>query len=302
MQPDWKKFEELVAGVQRELAPDASVATNTHLLGRRSQTQRQIDILIEQHVGQFDLRIAIDCKDHKDPVDVKDVEEVIGLIDDIGANKGAIVAANGFTAAAKKRGTDAGLDLYRMVDVADHKWRSYVTVPAVTNNWRFGEYRFKFEWTFHGEVPPPDTGSLPVFRKDGSLIDYASNLVLDRWDDGSIPHTQGEHRDLALATEPTFLQSSHGMFEARITFDISVFEVLHFGQIPLTEVRGFRDEIKDKVITRGFTTGRFDFEIINREWQRIDSIDQLAVKPLITFVVSSRYPRYTPAKPDAETS
>ncbi len=300
MQPDWKKFEKLVAVIQRELTPDASVATNTFLLGRRSQTQRQVDILIERRVAQFDLRIAIDCKDHKDPVDVKDVEEVIGLIDDVGANKGAIVAANGFTAAAKKRGADAGLDLYRLVDVADHKWRSYVTAPAVTRDWRLGEYRFKLQWTGYGAIPFQDIRNTPVLRKDGSLIGYASNLILDRWEDRSIPHVQGEHPDLVLAPEPTFLQSARGLFEAGITFSIRVFEDLRFGQIPLAELRGFRDEVKDEVITNGFTTEGFNFEVIGREWQRIDSLEQLAVKPLIVLTVSSTYPRYAPAKPDAK--
>ena len=79
-------------------------------------------------------RIAIDCKDYKDPVDVKDVEQVICLVEDVDAHKGAIVAANGFTTAARKRGADAGLDLYGLVNVAEHKWRSYVTLPAVTRD------------------------------------------------------------------------------------------------------------------------------------------------------------------------
>ena len=33
----------------------------------------------------------MDCKDYSDPVDVKGVEEFIGLLQDVGANKGGMV-------------------------------------------------------------------------------------------------------------------------------------------------------------------------------------------------------------------
>jgi hypothetical protein len=48
--PDWKKFEQLAAAIQRELAPDARVTENAKLMGK-SGSQRQIDILIEQETG-----------------------------------------------------------------------------------------------------------------------------------------------------------------------------------------------------------------------------------------------------------
>lgn len=298
MQPDWKEFEDLAASIQRELAPEATVTTNAKLPGRRSQAERQVDILVEQRVGQFDLRIAIDCKDHKDPVDVKDVEAVIGLIDDVAVNKGAIIAANGFTPAAKKRGTDAGLDLYRLIDAANHKWRSYVTIPAVTKDCRLGKCNFKIQFTRYGAVEERDLQHMSVIRADGSLIDYGRNLVLDRWEDKSIPHSPGDYHDLPLVSESTFLRSSRGPLPVRITFNINVFEVIHFGQLPLSEIRGFCDEVKDGMITTGFTTGDFNFETIGRQWQQIASIKQLAVKPMIALTVSSKYPRYNPAITD----
>jgi hypothetical protein len=90
--PDWRQFEQLAASIQSELAPDAKVTANAKLIGK-SGTLRQIDILIEQTAGQYELRIAVDCKDYKDPVDVKDVEAFLGLLEDVGAHKGAMIAA-----------------------------------------------------------------------------------------------------------------------------------------------------------------------------------------------------------------
>lgn len=130
--PDWKRFEELAAAIQTELASDARVTPNAKLPGK-SGGLRQIDILIEQRAGQYDLRIVVDCKDYKNPVDIKDVESFLGLVSDVGAHKGAMVAANGFTAAAKERAAAAGLDLFRLVDTANHN--GAVTSPSRPYMW-----------------------------------------------------------------------------------------------------------------------------------------------------------------------
>ncbi len=292
-QPDWKTFEELATEIQRELAPDAVVTPNAKLPGRRSKVQRQIDILVEQKVGQYDVRVVIDCKDYKVPVDLKEVETVIGLVDDVGANKGAIIAAKGFTEGAKARAKEAGIDLYGVIDTAKHKWGSYITVPAVTRDWRLGSWNMRISCFGFGKLKRQDMRYLPILRSDGSLIDYACNLVLNWWEDGMLPKQKGIHSDIPLTAEATYLKTDELLFPVTLTFSVEVYEVFHFGQIGLTEFRGFKNEIQERVITNGFTTEKFDFEKIGKEWQKIDSLDQLAVKPLVTLGVSTNYPRYT---------
>jgi hypothetical protein len=93
--PKWKRFESLVARIQKELSPDAKVTLDDKIMGRRSQTFRQIDISVRRVVGQFEILIIIDCKDYAKPVDVKDAEDFLGLAEDVGANKGALVSSNG---------------------------------------------------------------------------------------------------------------------------------------------------------------------------------------------------------------
>lgn len=72
---DFQELEKLVAAIQKQLAPSSDVQHNVKLDGRRSGVKRQIDVLVSQKVGQYEIRIIIDCKDHKNPVDVKGVEE-----------------------------------------------------------------------------------------------------------------------------------------------------------------------------------------------------------------------------------
>ena len=290
--PDWKKFEQLAAAIQRELAPDAKITENAKLVGK-SGSKRQIDILIEEETGQFKLRIAIDCKDYKNPVDIKDVETFLGLLTDVGAHKGAMVAAHGFTAAARERALNAGLDLFRLVDTANHKWRSYVTVPAVYVDYQIGVYSFSISFKGRG-VLSGDPRYMPILRSDGSLIDYACNLVLDRWEDNTIPDAPGEHRDIPLTSEATFLPGPSGHFEANIRVNAHVQGLIFFGQLPLQQFRGFKSEHRDVTHWKSMLTAPFVPEKIMRDWQKIESIDQLAVRPEISLYAKSMYPRYKP--------
>ena len=69
---DYKKLEKLVAKIQQDLAPRSTVSHNVKLQGK-SGAQRQIDVLVEDKIGQYQIKIVIDCKDYKTPVDIKDV-------------------------------------------------------------------------------------------------------------------------------------------------------------------------------------------------------------------------------------
>ena len=91
-----RDLEILVAKIQRQLAPDSEVLHDVRLDGRKSNRKRQIDVLVRQRIGQYEIQIVIDCKDYARPVNVKGVEEFYGLLDDVGAQRGVLVCPQGF--------------------------------------------------------------------------------------------------------------------------------------------------------------------------------------------------------------
>jgi hypothetical protein len=110
----WQRFEDLAAHIQRSLAaPDAKVEQDVRIVGKDSGVERQVDIALRIRAAQYDLLVVVDCKDYKRKLHVKDVEAFVGLVKDVGANKGAMIAARGFKAAAKNLARRAGLDLTR---------------------------------------------------------------------------------------------------------------------------------------------------------------------------------------------
>lgn len=289
-QKKWQKFESLVAHVQSTLAPQSKIGRNEKILGKRSKTVREIDITVRQNVGQYNIFVAIDCKDHKRPVDLKEVEEFIGLVKDVGANKGAIVSASGFTQAARTRATDAGIDIYRLVDAEKHDWQCYVSIPVLCDFRRIKSFRFRFRGTGPFRMMPQDARTIVLFNQSREPIDTTLNLLCKKWNSGLLPIESGEYRDVKLADVKTFVKTEGNFYQVEVTANIHVEKNLYFGQLPLVKIKGFEDQIGDGLITKGFETADLDVVEVERNWQRVKSEKELAVKPIFSLMATDHYP------------
>lgn len=283
---NWQEFEKLAATIQQELAPKAHVERNAKLLGKRSGVERQIDILIDEAIAQYTIRVAIDCKDYQVPVDVKHVEEFMGLLEDIGANKGAIISARGFTETAKKRAKDAGIDVYRLIDTATTKWSAYISMPCVIADRMIESFSFSFSGSGHGPFKMKayqDFRLLPLYRRDGSVIDTLINLLGKQWNNDVIPSIPGEHRGIPLCNGETFIKTDDQLYAVEVKVNVRVVEKLFFGQMPIEASRGFTDEVTGDFITHSFTTALLNIHETEEKWEQINSIEQLAVKPMLVL-------------------
>ena len=289
-QKKWQKFESLVAHVQSTLAPQSKIGRNEKILGKRSKTVREIDITVRQNVGQYNIFVAIDCKDRKRPIDLKEVEEFIGLVKDVGANKGAIVSASGFTQAARTRATDAGIDIYRLVDAEKHDWQCYVSIPVLCDFRRIKSFRFRFRGTGPFRMMPQDARTMVLFNQSREPIDTMLNLLCKKWNSGLLPIEPGEYRDVKLTDVKTFVKTEGNFYQVEVTANIHVEKNLYFGQLPLVEIKGFEDQIGGGLITKGFETADLDVVEVERDWQRVKSEEELAVKPIFSLMATDHYP------------
>lgn len=83
--------------------PDADITYDAKVRGRYSNVDRQIDILIEDLAAGENIRIMVDAKFFSENVDVKEVESFIGMMQDVGADKGLLVTQKGYSKAAIAR-------------------------------------------------------------------------------------------------------------------------------------------------------------------------------------------------------
>lgn len=289
--PKWKRFEDIAAQIQHDLSPSASVTKNDRIMGRNSGVTREIDIAIRKTVGQYKLLIVIDCKDYKRPVDVKDVEEFMGLAEDVAANKAAMIGATGFTKAAKTRAKKAGIDLHRIIDTEPHEWQAYVTMPALVDYRELTTFNMTLSSTSPSfSVEYQDFRFMPIYTENGDLIGIVSNILSELWSKGAISIEQGRHRGITLADMPTFIRADGIFHKVDIRADVVVVQSLYFGQLPIEEIKGISDEINGGVFTTSFKTADISIADVAENWQKVASVDELAVEPTITLCLTNHIP------------
>jgi hypothetical protein len=72
--PKWKRFERLIHQIHDQYAiSGATITLDDHIYGQDSKILRQVDISIRAQVGPYAILIAVECKDHAQPLDVADV-------------------------------------------------------------------------------------------------------------------------------------------------------------------------------------------------------------------------------------
>lgn len=116
---DWKEYEQEIAAHFGSEYPSAHITANARILGKHSKVDRQIDLLLEQQVCDLPFRIVVDAKYRKERIDVKDVEEFLGLVQDVCAHKGVLISVEGYTEAAIRRAAADDADV--ILDILNFK-------------------------------------------------------------------------------------------------------------------------------------------------------------------------------------
>ena len=283
----YRELEQLVMRIQQELAPNAEVLHDQKLPGRKSKRDRQIDVLVKDRIGQYNIQIIIDCKDYKKPVDVKAVEEFYGLLDDVGAQKGVLVCPSGFSKTAKIRAEGFQIDLYSPVDTDPHKWQVKPEIPAICD---FRSAAISFGIRMSAPLPftmPNDFFSTKVaLDTNGNQLGTPLDTAIQKWNDGAFPDEIGIHEDLPIySTMEVLIDNGHGMnAPVDLYAGLKVSRELFYGLFPITRISGFKDEIRGGVITNAFEVGILTPEEIDDGWQRIKHEDDAPLHPAISLV------------------
>lgn len=100
---DWREYEKTITEELQLRYPEYQITWNVQLIGNLSGVKRQVDILIEAKIGGNKFLTVVDAKMYNKPIDVKDVEEFLGFVKDVGAHRGLMVTTIGYSVAALKR-------------------------------------------------------------------------------------------------------------------------------------------------------------------------------------------------------
>lgn len=105
-----KLVEMIVASMHAN--PQVTVESNVRLPALRNPTRkREIDILISGFFSGYPIKIAIECKNHNEILDIPYMDAYIGKLQDIGipTQSGIYVSVAGFTEGALERAKEVGI-------------------------------------------------------------------------------------------------------------------------------------------------------------------------------------------------
>lgn len=254
---------------------------------RKSNRLRQIDVLVEDKIGQYEISIVIDCKDYNRPVDVKGVEEFWGLVDDVGAHKAALVCPKGFSGAAKDRAAGLQIDLYSPVDTDPHKWQVMATAPDLCDFREAGiSFGISVITPLQFYLPEDFCSSLIVYDEKNNPMTSMMKAAFKKWEEGRFPIGPGIHRDLNIFdSEKTLVDNGYQqLVQVELKVSLLVSQKTYFGQIPISKISGFKDEQSGNVITNAFSVGLVSPAEIENTWLCVNEGDDLPAKPLLKVI------------------
>jgi hypothetical protein len=138
--------------------------------GRYSLVARQLDAAAYR-VGTSRPFLIADAKRHSTKLDVKDVEAFMGMVDDVGAGMGLLVAPMGFTKAAARRAAAASTYVWIMTieEALTCKWLPLAR-EIYPHDWVLREELALAVRRLHGKTSP------------GDVIDALEPIAFEEWD------------------------------------------------------------------------------------------------------------------------
>jgi hypothetical protein len=114
MKNDGKSLEKTIRLIQETLKDSENTKIfNNYKIENESGQKREIDILIVSTINDFDIKIAIECKDYNKKVPVKEIEAFQSKCDRIKEiNKKVFVSTNGYQADSINTAKYYGIELH----------------------------------------------------------------------------------------------------------------------------------------------------------------------------------------------
>ena len=213
---------------------NAKTESNVRISGR-SGTERQIDVLITGTVGAFEVTILVDAKNYASPVDIKDVESLIGMVVDVGAHLGVLVCPSGYTGGAKSRAVADGIQLYEVYDQSLGNTDLFIPIRYVSP--RIGRYQFHFSGTTAaGQFRMPVDMSRLLFHIDDQVLP-PQEVTTYVWNKEMVPQKKGDYTVIIGALKMTDTQDEKYVQYCDLEVRVEVVEDYYLKLFPASFIR-----------------------------------------------------------------
>jgi hypothetical protein len=142
----WQVLEGIAAAIERSLAEvlGTKVVLNAAVPMRGSARTRQVDVLVEIPTGIRRLRVGVEVKDQRAPLDVTQVDQLAAKLAKLEVDRGCVVAASGFTSEVREEALRYGLETRTIVEVSIPDWWLPRAMPMVRRQVELLHYRLNY--------------------------------------------------------------------------------------------------------------------------------------------------------------
>lgn len=221
----WREFEELVARIEKQLAPKGAVIKSPdRVIDKVTGRKREVDASVRYQIGSVPILITIECRKRKKVQDDTWLEQLATKREKIGAQQTIAVSSTDFTQSAIETAKRYGIELRKIRDVdGDTIMRSFekIFVEKIKLYDRVIHWSLEIETDLPGTVLSPEiskaiqqegNNASIVFRVEDNIGVSVNGLV------ENIYQLQSEGK---LGQEPYVgLAGTHSSVTRRITMDL----------------------------------------------------------------------------------
>ncbi|MGI2101199.1 restriction endonuclease [Shewanella oncorhynchi] len=200
---DWKDYQEEAAEFFRSLGLEAE--TDVTIQGAR--TKHDIDVLVKSHHAGFDIVWLVECKHWKSKVSKLHVLGLREIVNDTGADRGIILAENGFQSGAIEAAALTNVHVTSLAEAAN-------TASHEIHSMRLRELYDKLLWCKEEYWGIPKSMRIECgLRPDVGDIGYSGDWVIKAGEDLI---TKGLRGSYPISTDEIHLMISQSIIEKKL--------------------------------------------------------------------------------------
>jgi hypothetical protein len=276
MENEWLEFEKLTAKVYSIINENGNgiVKHNDSIKGINSNRNRQIDVSIRYLLpGSHSILIIISCKNYKKKPNIRLIDEFVGLLQDIKANKGILICKSGFGDSILEYAKNRSIDLCTLEDLNNKNVLDDIRIPISYYNF---DYNFTFGYSIEknsiSDKLPTIDFKAKFFTFDKKYFFSLAEYIFEFWKIKKLDLKTEAFKDTEIIPN-IFLKDGdkyYSFWDFQIIYEkLLKIKYLLFEPIEYYKIKHFTQNNESVVF--GFNNDLFDFN--NDIWQTEKPID-----------------------------
>lgn len=273
MKKEWKKFEETIFNIQKQLSSRSNTIYNHKVDGIITERQRQIDVAMFDTIGSIEIFIAVECKDYSTPVDVKEIEAFLSKLEDIRADKGIMVSSNGFTRSARNYAIKKRIQLYTLT-YEKPDFDIYIEKLVLLKEMTHYLFNINYMSTDLMNDPSFDIESMILYTSDGKFIRNINHFILEQWNSGELPADIGKND---VSTDKVKILHFVKQYPVVLELHYLVKGEFYYKKFKLVELENYENILENELVIQNKLTEEYFAEdpIFDDTYRKITS-DEIA--------------------------